>query len=269
VPYDGGELVVRARQLQDFAGLNQRLTAGGVVGGRSFQIGEGDLRIGDEVGGAPVDISVDAGSLTVAGRIDASGEQVGSIRLYARDQLQVDGTLDAHGTGLRVDSHGKIIDSPNRATITLGSAEGAVGLGSAAQLDLRAGSDVAVGGRPGQNDGTPRGTLKIDVPRLGSNDAAIAAATGLRIDGAADIQLNGVRRYDDAPWQPPTCAATARSWSPSSGWTRWSIRTAWPGSMVRWATRICSSARGRWAMSAFVPACRCWRGAATPTRTAT
>ncbi|MFY1079418.1 hypothetical protein, partial [Escherichia coli] len=34
---------------------------------------------------------------------------------------------------------------------------------------------------------------------LGSNDAAIAAATGLRIDGAADIQLNGVRRYDDAP----------------------------------------------------------------------
>lgn len=199
VPYDGGELVVRARQLQDFAGLNQRLTAGGVVGGRSFQIGEGDLRIGDEVKARRVDISVDAGSLTVAGRIDASGEQVGSIRLYARDQLQVDGTLDAHGTGLRVDSHGKIIDSPNRATITLGSAEGAVGLGSAAQLDLRAGSDVTVGGRPGQNDGTPRGTLKIDVPRLGSNDAAIAAATGLRIDGAADIQLNGVRRYDDAP----------------------------------------------------------------------
>ncbi len=112
VPYDGGELVVRARQLQDFAGLNQRLTAGGVVGGRSFQIGEGDLRIGDEVKARRVDISVDAGSLTVAGRIDASGEQVGSIRLYARDQLQVDGTLDAHGTGLRVDSHGKIIDSP-------------------------------------------------------------------------------------------------------------------------------------------------------------
>lgn len=199
VPYDGGELVVRARQVQDFAGLNQRLTAGGVVGGRSFQIGEGDLRIGDEVKARRVDISVDAGSLTVAGRIDASGEQVGSIRLYARDQLQVDGTLDAHGTGLRVDSHGKIIDSPNRATITLGSAEGAVGLGSAAHLDLRAGSDVAVGEGPGQNDGVARGTLKIDVPRLGSNDAAIAAASGLRIDGAADIQLNGVRRYDDAP----------------------------------------------------------------------
>ncbi len=199
VPYDGGELVVRARQLQDFTGLNQRLTAGGVVGGRSFRIGEGDLRIGDEVKARRVDISVDAGSLTVAGRIDASGEQVGSIRLYARDQLQVDGTLDAHGTGLRVDSHGKIIDSPNRATITLGSAEGAVGLGSAAQLDLRTGSDVAVGDGQGQNDGTPRGTLKIDVPRLGSNDAAIAAANGLRIDGAANIQLNGVRRYDDAP----------------------------------------------------------------------
>ncbi len=54
---------------------NQRLTAGGVVGGRSFQIGEGDLRIGDEVKARRVDISVDAGSLTVAGRIDASASR--------------------------------------------------------------------------------------------------------------------------------------------------------------------------------------------------
>ena len=42
VPYDGGELVVRARQLQDFSGLNARLTAGGITGGRTFQLSEGD-----------------------------------------------------------------------------------------------------------------------------------------------------------------------------------------------------------------------------------
>ncbi|PAM46951.1 hypothetical protein CEJ63_23195, partial [Acinetobacter baumannii] len=41
VPYDGAELVLRARQLQDFAGLNTRLTSGGITGGRTFQLSEG------------------------------------------------------------------------------------------------------------------------------------------------------------------------------------------------------------------------------------
>lgn len=199
VPYGGADLVVRAGTLQDFAGLNQRLNAGGVTGGRTFRIGEGDLLIGDEVKARRVDISLDAGSLRVAGRIDASGEQVGAIRLYARDGLQVEGALDTHGTGLRVDSQGKIIDSPNRATIELGSAAGGIDIGAGAHMDLRAGTAVAVGGGRGQNDGVARGTLKIDAPRIGSNDAAITVASGLRVEGAADIQVNAVRRYEDAP----------------------------------------------------------------------
>ncbi|MEJ6329131.1 filamentous hemagglutinin family protein [Stenotrophomonas maltophilia] len=199
VPYDGADLVVRAGTLQDFAGLNQRLNAGGVTGGRTFRIGEGDLLIGNEVKARRVDISLDAGSLRVAGRIDASGEQVGAIRLYARDGLQVEGTLDTHGTGLRVDSQGKIIDSPNRATIELGSAAGGIDIGAGAHLDLRAGTAVAVGGGRGQNDGVARGTLKIDAPRIGGDDAAITVASGLRVEGAADIQVNAVRRYEDAP----------------------------------------------------------------------
>ncbi|WP_282294725.1 filamentous hemagglutinin family protein [Stenotrophomonas sp. PS02289] len=199
VPWDGGELVLHARQLEDFQGLNQRLTAGGITGARTFQLDEGDLVIGDEVKARKVDISVDGGSLQVNGRVDASGVQVGSIRLAARDLLQVNGTLDAHGTGLRVDSYGKIIDSPNRADIELTSSQGRVALGSAAQLDLRSGTDLAVGTAAGQNDGAPRGMLRLNVPRVGSNDAGIDVASGVSIDGAREIQLNGFRRYSDAP----------------------------------------------------------------------
>ncbi len=199
VPWDGGELVLEARRLQDFQGLNQRLNAGGVTGARSFRLGEGDLVVGDEVKARYVDISVDGGSLAVNGRIDASGEQVGSISLAARHALQVNGTLDAHGTGLRVDSYGKIIDSPNRADIELTSSEGRVELGAGTALDLRSGTDVAVGTSAGQNDGAARGTLKINVPRVGADDAAVAVAGGIRVDGARDIQVNGFRRYDDAP----------------------------------------------------------------------
>lgn len=199
VPYDGGELVVRARQLQDFSGLNTRLTAGGITGGRTFQLSAGDLVIGDEVKARNVDISVDGGSLLVNGRIDASGEQVGSIRLSARDVLRIDGTLDAHGSALRVDSYGKIIDSPNRAMIELTSASGGLQLGATASMDLRAGTSVAAGSGPGQNDGRARGSIKLNVPRVGSNDAAIEVASGIRIAGAGDLQVNAFRSYDSAP----------------------------------------------------------------------
>ena len=199
VPYDGGELVVRARQLQDFSGLNTRLTAGGIIGGRTFQLSAGDLVIGDEVKARNVDISVDGGSLLVNGRIDASDEQVGSIRLSARDVLRIDGTLDAHGSALRVDSYGKIIDSPNRAMIELTSASGGLQLGATASMDLRAGTSVAAGSGPGQNDGRARGSIKLNVPRVGSNDAAINVASGIRIAGAADVQVNAFRSYDSAP----------------------------------------------------------------------
>ena len=179
---------MRARQLQDFSGLNARLTAGGITGGRTFQLSEGDLVIGDEVKARNVDISVDGGSLQVNGRVDASGEQVGSIRLSARDVLRIDGTLDAHGSGLRVDSYGKIIDSPNRAMIELTSANGSLQLGAASSMDLRAGTSVATGSGPGQNDGRARGSVKLNVPRVGSNDAAIEVASGIRIAGAGDLR---------------------------------------------------------------------------------
>ena len=155
--------------------------------------------IGDEVKARNVDISVDGGSLQVNGRVDASGEQVGSIRLSARDVLRIDGTLDAHGSGLRVDSYGKIIDSPNRAMIELTSANGSLQLGAASSMDLRAGTSVATGSGPGQNDGRARGSVKLNVPRVGSNDAAIEVASGIRIAGAGDLQVNAFRSYDSAP----------------------------------------------------------------------
>ena len=84
VPYSHGGVDIRGQHIADFAGLNQRLNDGEVFGSRSFQLKQGDLVIGDEIKAREVDVSVDGGSLTVVGTIDASGEQVGSIRLAAR-----------------------------------------------------------------------------------------------------------------------------------------------------------------------------------------
>ncbi|MFY0475536.1 filamentous haemagglutinin family protein [Achromobacter marplatensis] len=196
VPYAFGEADIRAQQV-DFTALNQRLNEGQVFGGRSFQLKRGNLAIGDEVRARNVNISVDAGSLTVTGRIDASGDGVGSIRLAARDGLRLASTavLDAHGTALRVDSYGKIIDAPNRAIVELNSGNGQLRMDAGAVIDVRAGT-----GAP-RHDGLPRGTLALNAPRLGGatgGDIDIDARGPLDIRGARSIAVNGVWVYTDA-----------------------------------------------------------------------
>ncbi|MFY3147190.1 filamentous hemagglutinin family protein [Achromobacter xylosoxidans] len=211
VPYDGAEITLRAQTLADFAGLNQRLNQGGVTGARRLQLKQGDLVVGDEVRARVVEISVDGGSLTVNGRIDASGRQVGSIRLAARDDLRINGLLDTHGTRLRLDSYGKVIDAANRAIIELTSRDGTLALDAGARFDLRAGTDDAsrLGGRQ-------LGTLDLNARRLGgggergaiagsgdgANDVAIGITGTPQILGAKTVAVNAFRRYDDAPLAP-------------------------------------------------------------------
>ncbi|KHA70340.1 hemagglutinin [Pseudomonas chlororaphis] len=205
VPYKAGNVDIRAQNLggdasAQFAALNQRLNAGQVFGSRSLQLKQGNLVIGDGLKAGDINVSVDNGSLTVAGLIDASGERVGNIRLAAKNALTLAGNsvLDAHGRVLRVDSYGKIIDAPNRATVELNSGEGVLTLASGARIDLRHGTDALPGFLAGQHDGMLRGTLELNAPRLGSNDIAIDASGALTIQGARSIGLNATRRYTDA-----------------------------------------------------------------------
>ncbi|NVO17593.1 MAG: filamentous hemagglutinin family protein [Rhodoplanes sp.] len=193
VPFDGAEVTIRAQTLTDFAGLNARLNLGEVFGARRFQIKQGDLIVGDEVKARTVEIAMDGGGLTVAGRIDASGFQVGTIRLAAKGDLTVAGTLDAHGTGLRLDSYGKIIDSSNRAIVALTTVAGRLTLSAGSVIDLRAGSESA------RADGTARGTLDLMAPRVGGNDVAVDVLGRVDVRGAKTIAVYGFRTYDDAP----------------------------------------------------------------------
>ncbi|MBB1627367.1 hypothetical protein A9974_19225 [Achromobacter sp. UMC71] len=199
VPFEAGGIALRGQAIAGFVALNQRLNEGGVTGSRAFQIKRGDLVIGNEVKARRVNIAVDGGSLTVNGLIDASGAQVGSIRLSAMRDLIVNGTLDAHGTLLRVDSRGDIIDSPNRAVVELTATQGRLLLGAGAAIDLRAGTAVATGTGPGLNDGRARGTLDLNAPRLGANDVALDILGAPRVQGAERVSVNAFRRYDDAP----------------------------------------------------------------------
>ncbi|MDE1174711.1 MAG: filamentous hemagglutinin [Parvibaculaceae bacterium] len=211
VPYEAAEVEIRAQHLGDsgtldtqFTALNQRLNDGGVFGARSFQLKQGDLTIGDGLKAGEINVSVDNGSLTVLGTIDASGASVGSIYLAASNNLTIAGSalLDAHGTTLRVDSYGKIIDSPNRAIVNLTSGDGQLTLASGARIDLRHGTDAPVGSTAYDNDGLPRGTLELNARRTGetSGDIRIDASGTLDIRGARSIAVNGTWQYDDAAY---------------------------------------------------------------------
>ncbi|MBR8654986.1 filamentous hemagglutinin family protein [Achromobacter sp. Marseille-Q0513] len=203
VPHAGAEITLRGQTVADFAGLNARLNDGQAFGARRFQIKQGDLTVGDEVRARQVSISVDNGSLTVAGRIDASGFQTGAISLAAGRDLTVLGTLDAHGTGLRRDSYGFIIDSPNRALVSLTARDGTLTLGPQARIDLRAGTEAA------GHDGRARGTLDLNASRTGAtdgsrdgagaNDVALVVQGRPQVQGAATVALNAFRSYKDEP----------------------------------------------------------------------
>ncbi len=222
VSYKAASVEIRAQRLggagslsNQFAALNQRLNAGGVYGARSFQLKQGDLVIGDVLKAGSVDVSLDDGQLTVVGTIDASGASVGSITLAAKNGLTIAGSavLDAHGEILRVDSYGKIIDSPNRAIVDLTASHGVLTLAAGARIDLRHGTTT------GQNDGVARGTLELNAPRIGSSgsildpdaatygDIAIDASGPVTIQGARSIAVNAMQRYMDAPDGTDTAAS--------------------------------------------------------------
>ncbi|WP_460108352.1 filamentous haemagglutinin family protein [Pseudomonas sp. H1_F01] len=211
MPYLAGGVEIQAQRLggngslsEQFAALNQRLNDGQVFGSRSFQLKQGHLVIGNELKASSIDVSLDNGSLLVNGTVDASGERVGSIYLAAKNALTLGSgaVLDAHGRRLRVDSYGKIIDSPNRAIIDLTAREGLLTLGNGARIDLRHGTEVALGSASGMSDGRPRGTLQLSAPRLGGvsgGDVAIDASGPVDVLGARSIAVVATWQYSDAP----------------------------------------------------------------------
>lgn len=181
----GGSIDIRANTIADLVALNGRLNSAGFTESRSFAVKSGDLIIGDELVARRVSVSADGGSLTVHGRIHASGAKPGTIRLSARDELVIasGAVLDVHSTALQVDSYGAPIEASNRGQIELTSAQGMVELVNGATLDLRSADAIA------------RGRIDINVPRLGANDAAILASGALTINGADRIVVNAFRSY--------------------------------------------------------------------------
>jgi hypothetical protein len=206
-----------------FAALNTNLDAGGFFQSRSFDIKQGGLTIGNGLEAQNISVSLDNGSLTVTGLIDASFGGGGTINLAASNNLTLAGSsvLDAHGTVLQTDSTGAPIASENAPAVTLTSDNGVLTLDGGATLKFASA------------DSTARGDLELNAPRTGGSapsatdgqnisdpvdgnvttgaygpanaqgdNIAISASNPLNITGAATIALNGTATYKNAPADP-------------------------------------------------------------------
>lgn len=187
-----GSFTLRTQTIPDFTALNNALDNGGVFGTRSFEIEQGDLTIGNGVEAQNVSVSVDSGSLTVDGTIDASFGGAGSISLAAGNNLTLapGAVLAAEGKVLQTDSYGVPVNAANTPEISLTTTNGALTLQSGATINMASA------------DGVARGDLELNVPRLGGNtagDADISTQAGLNINGAATIAVNAFATYHGLP----------------------------------------------------------------------
>jgi len=134
-----GSFGLTAGVLNGFAGLSQQLNAGGFARRRSIETLSGDLlhAAGETIQAREVTLAASGGSLTVAGRIDATAPTGGQLVLAARNDLLVtDGAeLDARATAAG--------DAAGRVTVS--SADGDVSLQSGSRIRLD-GFEGAAGG---------------------------------------------------------------------------------------------------------------------------
>ncbi len=224
--YTSGSFSVRAGALGSgdpsagFAALNTALDQGGFRAARSIELLAGNLTIpaGTTVKAGSVSVSADAGSLTIAGVVDASGVTPGSVRLSAGGNLTLapGAVIDAHGTVPQTDSYGQTIDSENTASVTLTSANGTLAIGSAGggsaapviNVSAPAGVTCALG---------PCGQITLNAPRIGGNgagDVAIAVPAGVGIQGAGGVVVTAFQTYNSVStitqnWFAQTPAADA------------------------------------------------------------
>ncbi|MEK8032694.1 filamentous hemagglutinin family protein [Ideonella sp. DXS29W] len=143
---------------------------------------EGDMTVAPVVAlkARNIDIAADAGQLTVAGTLDATGAEAGRITLSARDDLNV-----GQGAQLlaRTDTAGA-----NGGRVALNSSQGQIRLIEGSLIDVHAGAAT--------DTVTPDGG-RVELRALQhGNNVAISALNG-EIVGASRIDVQAVKVYDN------------------------------------------------------------------------
>jgi filamentous hemagglutinin len=179
--FNSGSFSLDAGSLADFDGLSSKLNGAGFGLARSFRIRSGSVIVNTSVTAHNFTLSTDAGSITVNGKIDASGATPGDIRLSAANDVILAATavLDASGTANDDAGHG--------GAVTLETATGVI--------DVRSGSQLVLGPVNGAT-----GVLTLRAPRIGAGAGTdIAAGNHLRgtLRGVGSVVVDAFKTYNN------------------------------------------------------------------------
>ncbi|WP_115562117.1 filamentous haemagglutinin family protein [Xanthomonas arboricola] len=243
----GGRFVLDSGSPVALDPLAAQLAAGGFDGAIDVHARSGNLWLSagrslraDSVsltadGGASVaGRDADNGNLRIDGRIDASGTQGGSIALWGRHGIAIDGQLlargsaaDKRGGSIQLGSSGVADGSLNPEfgyQNVQAAAAGTIAIGAAAVLDVSGGS---AGGLSG-------GDVQIRTPLLNDGEVNVTVADGASIRGARSVDLEAYAVWsttdastdtakhfdgivDPAGWYDAQGSLVAGSWSDMTG----------------------------------------------------
>lgn len=190
---DSGSFELDAGTLADFGLLNDKLNDGGFAKSRQMRIRNGDVTVAadDTVQAENIILSADAGSLTVAGTLDASAAKDSMIGLYGGNGVTLSGSANLNAASSE--------DGAAGGTVEVATSNG--------YLDLQSGSSINVSG----GGGGEGGEVKLRAPRTADNKDIQITAVASAIDGASSIRAEGFKSYTDSSIST-TDFATTGTW---------------------------------------------------------
>ncbi|MDB6135261.1 MAG: hypothetical protein JWM59_3504 [Verrucomicrobiales bacterium] len=189
-----GRFTLDTLALPSTGGLTEALTQAGFTGSQGIRVRSGDVTVEGTARAGVFSLAADQGSITVLGRIDASGRTGGSIRLVGNGALTL-----ASGSVLTV--AGETFDNAGKGgEITLEAGAQRHGTAGTGLLDLQAGStlDLSVAAKTAASAslGQFSGKLHLRAPRNAAGTDILSAAIGGTVIDASSIVMEGYKIYD-------------------------------------------------------------------------
>ncbi len=195
---EGARVQVDAGTLASFSDFNSAL-GNGFAGQRQLRVRSGNIHVAatDVVRAKNVDLSTDSGQLSVAGTIDASRAEQGSIALHAGSDLGLAATATLRASSSTAGKAG--------GSITMGSTNGRIRTDTGSRMDVHGGSG-GVGGqvllRAARTDASTDSGVKVD-------------ALNGSISGASAVVVEAVQTYANVAALNGTLTSTAWNQGPT------------------------------------------------------
>jgi len=179
----GGSFALDTNRVNDFSALNAKPAEGGFNEEVNIRTRSGDVTIADTdtVAAHKFNLTVDKteggndGNIYLSGKIDISGDEGGRVELYAGNDLNLDGTIDAHSSGAGLPG----------GEVFLNAAAGFVNFNDGSRIDVSAG------------EGGEGGKVSFRAMRNVAGDDVKMNLNGT-IAGASRITAEAVKVYEDS-----------------------------------------------------------------------